>query len=799
MWSAERRAQHEADKQARLKRDAEREQRLGSYYERIHNHPIESLGPAQKKAALRELRQQSAKPVSPSREVKQVSVSAVAASKHGKGNCGKRASPSAKRCLVMNDHFSQQRAVGSKKPGRGADAITEAAATSSKLAGGTGGAVGSVQTPAAAAAAAGSSLGGTSSSLPNSAAAAGGAAVSTSNNVGSNIESAAAASARSAPATVDAAPAILVLGVNPAAPSALVSRMESTSESESDAESVVLSSQVLMLARDGHPSNLDEMRGILQSKGMTWLNSCRDEMQWGCVHHAASADEGLPMLKWLRSHHAAMNQTSSGEKKFPRDKPIPAGSTCLHVAVACRQLETVQFLLSIGEESFVQFPNTEGKTARDMIATHVPSGDRKAFSQEFKLHLARTQKPAAAAAAAATAAAVGSEQAACGADAITEAAATSSKLAGGTGGAVGSVQTPAAAAAAAGSSLGGTSSSLPNSAAAAGGAAVSTSNNVGSNIESAAAASARSAPATVDAAPAILVLGMAFVNPAFIESSAAPNNAAALRNRNILLQLQTRAPGTTIITMCDKTPASDCVPQPHICLPLHAKGAFALQQLLSQRRLVLSAVYADYLGSSASQMAGQYGTFFLQMMLPPLLTAGVIRNDTELFLPNLTSLREVAAVQHTRAVAARTPFEWTPITTEEYPLCAAIQEMDDHHIGAQLHCTQLGLLDSARPFLRFKLVSPRSTDQTQDATQAQQVIPPADAADEREQEPANSPNVAAALASPPALPVPAAGNEKNLTPTQGKEPLTAGNPLKQVEDKTTEVSAFAFDPDAIRI
>ena len=58
----------------------------------------------------------------------------------------------------------------------------------------------------------------------------------------------------------------------------------------------------------------------------------------------------------------------------------------------------------------------------------------------------------------------------------------------------------------------------------------------------------------------------------------------------------------------------------------------------------------------------------------------------------------------------------------------------------------------------------------------------------------------AALASPPAqLPVPAAGNEKNLTPTQGKEPLTAGNPLKQVEDKTTEVSAFAFDPDAIRI
>ena len=55
----------------------------------------------------------------------------------------------------------------------------------------------------------------------------------------------------------------------------------------------------------------------------------------------------------------------------------------------------------------------------------------------------------------------------------------------------------------------------------------------------------------------------------------------------------------------------------------------------------------------------------------------------------------------------------------------------------------------------------------------------------------------AALASPPAqLPVPAAGNEKNLTPTQGKEPLTTAGNTKPEEEKKRTVWPISAPPQA---
>jgi hypothetical protein len=211
-----------------------------------------------------------------------------------------------------------------------------------------------------------------------------------------------------------------------------------------------------------------------------------------------------------------------------------------------------------------------------------------------------------------------------------------------------------------------------------------------------------------------------------------------------LLQLQKEAPEKTIITMCDDMEASHCAPQPHISAKFNSDGVSALRQLLSARGVCLSAIYADYIHLSHAQ-TNVYACFFMQMMLPLLLADGIMRVDTQLFMPNVLPVREVGE----RIVRARESSDHkpsllcTPIAAGEFPLFAAIQKMDERHLGADMHRTELGQLDPEHPFLRFDLGDSASSES--DATQEQDATLSAGA----EEDSKDTTQQAATVAAPP--------------------------------------------------
>jgi outer membrane biosynthesis protein TonB len=147
----------------------------------------------------------------------------------------------------------------------------------------------------------------------------------------------------------------------------------------------------LALLRFSEKDNIElkfqELKELVAVRGMDWLNNCRDGAGWGCVHLAVASlntnkaqveQIGPRILRWLYEHDAAMNLLSNKQ-----EKEVPGGSTCLHVAVALKRIRCVQYLLQVGDESFVNYPNAVGQSARDMVVLFRVKGDRKLFQDEF--------------------------------------------------------------------------------------------------------------------------------------------------------------------------------------------------------------------------------------------------------------------------------------------------------------------------------------------------------------------------------------------------------------------------------
>jgi len=321
------------------------------------------------------------------------------------------------------------------------------------------------------------------------------------------------------------------------------------------------------------------------------------------------------------------------------------------------------------------------------------------------------------------------------------------------------------AAAAAGSDPGG-AGSLPHAPA----GAAATNNDSGNNSTATASASSALGISDAPSGSAVLVLGMAFVNQAFVDGST--SDEAAKQYRQILLQLQKELPGKTIITMCNTMDAAHCAPHLHIRSAFVSSGATLLQELLSDRGLSLSAIYANYFHfDSAARMGNEYGGFFMQMMLPPLLTRGVVSVDTELFVPNVLGVREIAdrQIRNRENSGVKPPLLCTPIVGKEYPLFAAIQAMDPCYLDAGVHDIRLGQLDAACPFLRINLIRPSSTSLSPDATQE------------------------------PDATLPAGGRSSTNAEQEAVSANALSDEKKNGEEPKNEVSASALDPDAIRI
>jgi len=73
------------------------------------------------------------------------------------------------------------------------------------------------------------------------------------------------------------------------------------------------------------------------------------------------------------SHHFELNQVSQRPHIYEEGAvELPAGSTCLHMAVALMCHPQVEFLLGASNHSFVEYRNTSGQTAEDMISLLPP-------------------------------------------------------------------------------------------------------------------------------------------------------------------------------------------------------------------------------------------------------------------------------------------------------------------------------------------------------------------------------------------------------------------------------------------
>ncbi len=105
------------------------------------------------------------------------------------------------------------------------------------------------------------------------------------------------------------------------------------------------SQDALKVARTG---DVELMSELVKSKGIKWLNGCRDDVTgWSCAHFAAATPIGFALLEWLYANKFDMSLRSRERHTWERDlTEIPAGSTCLHVAVARRQLQAAKFILS---------------------------------------------------------------------------------------------------------------------------------------------------------------------------------------------------------------------------------------------------------------------------------------------------------------------------------------------------------------------------------------------------------------------------------------------------------------------
>ncbi len=105
------------------------------------------------------------------------------------------------------------------------------------------------------------------------------------------------------------------------------------------------SEDALNIARTG---DVELMSELVKSKGIKWLNGCRDDVTgWSCAHFAAATPIGFALLEWLYANKFDMSLRSRERHTWERDlTEIPAGSTCLHVAVARRQLQAAKFILS---------------------------------------------------------------------------------------------------------------------------------------------------------------------------------------------------------------------------------------------------------------------------------------------------------------------------------------------------------------------------------------------------------------------------------------------------------------------
>lgn len=103
----------------------------------------------------------------------------------------------------------------------------------------------------------------------------------------------------------------------------------------------------------------------------------RDDRSWACVHIAAGAPsgKGWHMLGWLWRNRCDMSLITLRPVGAGGDMPaaVPARSTCLHVAVACAQANSVRLLLQISAHSFVDYKNGAGQTAKEMLLLAIAS------------------------------------------------------------------------------------------------------------------------------------------------------------------------------------------------------------------------------------------------------------------------------------------------------------------------------------------------------------------------------------------------------------------------------------------
>jgi len=90
------------------------------------------------------------------------------------------------------------------------------------------------------------------------------------------------------------------------------------------------------------------------------------------------------MLRWMYLHYFHMNQTTFRSHIYEMGAlEVPAGSTCLHVAVALMRHPQLEYILKYANHSFVAYKNGSGQTARSMISL-LPSLERAEITELFE-------------------------------------------------------------------------------------------------------------------------------------------------------------------------------------------------------------------------------------------------------------------------------------------------------------------------------------------------------------------------------------------------------------------------------